>query len=126
MQTWVNANVVNANVDLYVESGYKSPPEFCRFKEPASEEIRMKRVVFAFLVLLLTFAFQKQSAAESDGPSVSGSFQISTDGGPTRDIQFHAKINKNGSTTGEIIFLDRPSVSDPKGESADHFLTDSS
>lgn len=87
----------------------------------------MKRVVFAFLlVLLLTFALQKQSAAESDGPSVSGSFQISTDDGPTRYVEFYARIEKNGSTTGETIFQDRPSASDQKTDSGDRSSTDSS
>ena len=87
----------------------------------------MKRVVFAFLlVLLLTFAFQKQSAAESNGPSVSGSFQITTDDGPTRYIEFYAKVEQNGSTTGETIFQDRPSASDQKAESGDRSATDSS
>jgi hypothetical protein len=88
----------------------------------------VKTVFFAsfFALLMVTFALRKESAAESHTPSVSGSFQILTDGGPTRYIEFHAKINKNGSTTGEIVFLDRPSVSDPKTESAAHLLTDSS
>src|SRR6266545_3750237 len=100
---------------------------FAALRKPVSEEIRMKRVVFAFLlVLLLTFAFQKQSAAESNGPSVSGSFQITTDDGPTRYIEFYAKVEQNGSTTGETIFQDRPSASDQKAESGDRSATDSS
>jgi hypothetical protein len=90
-------------------------------------EIRMKRVVFAFLlVLLLTFALQKQSAAESEGPSVSGSFQISTNDGSTRYVEFFARIEKNGSTTGETIIQDRLSASDQKADSSDRPSTDSS
>jgi hypothetical protein len=100
---------------------------FKPYSDRLLEEIRMKRVVFAFLlVLLLTFALQKQSAAESDGPSVSGSFQISTDGGPTRYIKFYSRIEKNGRTTGETIIQDRPSAPDQNGDSGDRPWNDSS
>jgi hypothetical protein len=86
----------------------------------------MKKVVFASLfVLLLTFPLQKQSAAESEGPSVSGSFQISTDGGPTKQLEFSARVERNGSIIGETIFQDRPATLDQKADSDDRASTDS-
>jgi hypothetical protein len=91
-------------------------------------EIPMKRVGFACLLALslLALAPEHRSAAENDGPSASGSFQIATDDGPTKYIEFYAKIEKNGSTTGETIFQDRPSGTDQKADGGDRSSTDSS
>jgi hypothetical protein len=87
----------------------------------------MKRVAFASLLALLFSALvlQNHSTAQTDGPSVRGSFQISTDGGPTMYIEFHAKLEKDGSTIGETILQDRSS-SDKKADGDDRSSTSSS
>lgn len=76
----------------------------------------MKRVVLAaFLALMsLICVVQTQNAAPAKGPSVSGTFQISSDVGLTRYLEFYAWMEKNGNTTGETVFMDQPSASDPK------------
>lgn len=55
-------------------------------------------------------------SAESSGPSASGKFEILTDDGPTRSIEFNVKCDTNGRTVGEVIFRDnQPSTSaDPE------------
>lgn len=87
----------------------------------------MKRIalVFALVLSFLTLGVHKQSAAEGEGPSVRGTFEISSDSGPSKYLEFYAKLEKNGSTTGETIFQSRPSPSDQKADIEDRTSTDS-
>jgi hypothetical protein len=45
-------------------------------------------------------------SAESSGPSATGKFEILTDDGPTRSIEFSARSDAYGKTVGEVIFRD--------------------
>lgn len=89
--------------------------------------LSVKPIFFLSFVLLLLFTlvFPKPGAAEGQGPSVVGNFQISTGVGPTRHIEFHASKDKNGNTIGETIFRDR-STSDTKSGGEDQSPMDSS
>jgi hypothetical protein len=69
----------------------------------------MKRfvVVIALLsVVLLSLFLAPLTVAETEGPSANGSFRVSVGSGVSRDIQFEARLAKDGSTTGEINFQD--------------------
>ena len=89
----------------------------------------MKRTVLAAVLALMSSicVIKTQSAAQADGsgPSVSGTFQISSDVGPTQYLEFYARIEKDGNTTGETVFIDSPSSSDPKVVNAESSQSDS-
>lgn len=77
----------------------------------------MKRVVFASLLILffLSLTLPALTVADTEGPSASGTFQISMENGQSRDIKFDARVAGDGSTTGEITFRDAGAVvTDPK------------
>jgi hypothetical protein len=57
---------------------------------------------FALVLFFLPAAFAQ---------SASGGFHVSTDGG-TRNVEFNAKVNPNGSTSGELKFTGPISVPD--------------
>lgn len=68
----------------------------------------MKRLAPAIVVVLffISFTFVTPNAAVDDGPSASGTFEVSADGGPTRSIEFSVRLAGDGTTTGEVIFHD--------------------
>lgn len=48
--------------------------------------------------------------ADSSGPSASGKFEIVSDDGPVRSIEFSATSDANGKTSGEVMFRDTEPV----------------
>lgn len=75
---------------------------------PIQKERAMKSAsrISLFIFLMLCFALTISTGAITDGPSASGSFQVSVDNGTSRQITFHASSAGDGSTTGEITFRD--------------------
>jgi hypothetical protein len=60
-----------------------------------------------FVVLFaVSFTFVTPHAKVEDGPSVSGTFQFAAESGPTRNIEFVARLGADGTTTGEATFRD--------------------
>lgn len=77
----------------------------------------MKRVVLSLVLMALTLGASQPrlTVAETDGPSASGTFQVSIVNGETRQITFDATASRDGNTTGEITFQDvGPVVADGK------------
>ncbi|MEK6281998.1 MAG: hypothetical protein AABN95_16710 [Acidobacteriota bacterium] len=68
----------------------------------------MKAVLFCLLIVLglSSFTLPTGISAQGDGPSVSGSYQVSMENGQSRDIEFHARSARDGNTTGEITLRD--------------------
>lgn len=66
----------------------------------------MKKIGFASLLLLLfsNLALPALNVSDSDGPSVSGTFQLLMEAEEPREIDFDASVARDGSTTGEITF----------------------
>lgn len=73
----------------------------------------MKRLVSAISLTLffLNISLVNPKAANTDGPSASGTFQVSVDDGPTRNIEFTARVGADGTTTGAVTFQDTSPVS---------------
>ena len=73
----------------------------------------MKSVVCASLaaLLLAIFVLPSLSSAANDGPSASGNFQFTLEeDGQARNLEFHARIQNNGRTVGEMTFSDPAAV----------------
>jgi len=70
----------------------------------------MKRIVSGLLLsMFLLVSTNHVTSAEGEGPAASGSFQYSTAGGLTSNIEFSATLQRDGSTLGEMTFTqDRP------------------
>lgn len=70
----------------------------------------MKSLLFILLLVLLlsSFTLTTGTIAQGDGPSASGSFQVSMENGQSRDIEFTARSARDGNTTGEITLRDSP------------------
>ena len=61
-------------------------------------------------LLLVSLALPSLTFAAKDGPSASGNFQFTLEeDGQTRNLEFHARVQNNGRTVGEMTFVD-PSV----------------
>lgn len=78
----------------------------------------MKSVVCASLaaLLLAILVLPSLTSAANDGPSASGNFQFTLDeAGQARSLEFHARVQNNGRTVGEMTFSDPAAVpvSDP-------------
>jgi hypothetical protein len=76
----------------------------------------MKSVVCAALaaLLLASFVVPSLTSAAHDGPSASGNFQFTLDeDGQARNLEFHARVQNNGRTVGEMTFVDPSAVSVP-------------
>jgi hypothetical protein len=76
----------------------------------------MTRVFFPSVLLLLlsVLTLPVVTGADEDGPSASGTFQITLDNGLSREVNFSARSASDGSITGEIIFRDAVSTASPK------------
>jgi hypothetical protein len=71
-------------------------------------------------LLLCTLMLPAVSTAEGDGPSASGTFQISLENGVSREIKFDARLARDGATIGEITFQDvAPPKNAKQGATAD-------
>ena len=75
----------------------------------------MKSVVSASLaaLLLACLAVPALTSAANDGPSASGTFQFTLDDGQLRNLEFHARLQNNGRTVGEMTFSDPSAVTVP-------------
>ncbi|HET9527185.1 MAG TPA: hypothetical protein VFO99_13520 [Pyrinomonadaceae bacterium] len=75
----------------------------------------MKSIVCAFVaaLLLVSLVLPALTLASEDGPSASGKFQFSLEDGQIRNLEFHARIQNNGRTVGEMTFSDPAAVSVP-------------
>ena len=60
-------------------------------------------------ILLLALALP--AAAQNSGPSANGNFQFIA-GGSTKSIEFNARIHKNGSTSGRMVFSGAEALAD--------------
>jgi hypothetical protein len=77
----------------------------------------MKRLGFTSFCALffLGLMMPPLSVAEGEGVSANGIFQISIENGQSQEVQFEARVAKDGNTTGEITFRDTGAVvSTPK------------
>jgi hypothetical protein len=102
-------------VDFRAKGIYKVHPQvsfFAIFKKG----VGMTRVLFVSVLLLLLslLTLPVVTGADEDGPSANGSFQIILENGRSREVNFNARLASDGSTTGEIIFRDAVSATDPK------------
>src|SRR5687767_8780781 len=84
--------------------------------------------ILLLTLLLMGFAVPISTVAEGDGPSASGTYEVSVDKSTSREITFNATSAGDGTTTGEITFRDISKVSPPKavteqepGEDADFY-----
>src|SRR5688500_20359966 len=75
----------------------------------------MKIVVCASLaaLLLASLVIPSLTSAANDGPSASGNFQFTLADGQARNIEFHARVQNNGRTVGEMTFVDPAAVPVP-------------
>ena len=62
------------------------------------------------VIVLIGFAPALAFVSKSEGPSVVGNFQLISEKGITRHIEFQAMKNQDGSVGGEVIFRDDPAV----------------
>lgn len=76
----------------------------------------MNRLAYAALLALLSLSFAPRglTAADTNGPSASGNYEVSIDNGRKSYIEFNVRTERDGSITGESTFRDREPVSDPK------------
>lgn len=82
-------------------------------------EFSMKRSALASLIALamIGVVLPSVSAGEEEMPSAFGHYQISISDEPTRTIDFNARLERDGSTAGEMAFQDSRSVLGPKANS---------
>jgi hypothetical protein len=66
--------------------------------------------VTIILTVLIGFAPALAFVPKTEGPSVVGNFQLVSEKGITRHIEFQATRNQNGSVAGAAIFRDDPTV----------------
>ena len=78
--------------------------------------LNSQRLTLRSAILLLLFVFTiPQTVVSGGNPStVDGSFQIVSDDGPTRHIEFHVARNIDGSVIGDTTFRDDPSTNNQK------------
>lgn len=76
----------------------------------------MTRSVLASLIAILLVALFLPSviAVDEEMPSAIGHYQISMSDEPTKTIDFNARLERDGSTAGEMAFQDTPRPSDSK------------
>lgn len=72
--------------------------------------MKRRASVIILVLLFLCFAFVSPQAASNDGPFASGTFQFLVDDGPTRNVEFSARLGTDGTTTGEVTFRDAASA----------------
>jgi len=76
----------------------------------------MKSVVCASLaaLLLAILVLPSLTSAANDGPSASGNFQFTLEeDGQALNLEFHARVQNNGRTVGEMTFSDPAAVPVP-------------
>src|SRR5687768_9789475 len=75
----------------------------------------MKSIACASLAALLCMglALPGLTHASADGPSANGNFQFSLEDGAIRSLEFHARVQNNGHTVGEMTFSDQAAVPVP-------------
>jgi hypothetical protein len=68
----------------------------------------MKTIVYLFLAPLFLFSLAPPhvSNAVESGPSANGNFWFSFGDGVTRYVKFNAKVNPDGTSKGEMTFVD--------------------
>jgi hypothetical protein len=76
----------------------------------------LTRSAFASLIAILLVGLFLPSvvAVDEEMPSAIGHYQISMSDEPTKTIDFKARLDRDGSTAGEMAFQDTPRPSDPK------------
>lgn len=89
----------------------------------------LKRVICPSLValFLVSLALQDSTSADGNRPSADGSYQILADSGPTRSVEFSARVEMDGSTSGEATFRDSaPAPTQNESSNGDSSLGESS
>jgi hypothetical protein len=78
-------------------------------------------------ILFFSSSFEPASAIVSDtvASTVVGNFQIDSDEGPTRHIEFHATRSFDGTVRGEAVFRDDPVISRHKQDEGTSDLSQS-
>src|SRR5437867_5089955 len=82
----------------------------------------------AVTLFLISLAPTSAFVSRIEGPSVAGGFQIVSDKGSMRHVEFHATRSPDGMVTGEAVFRDDPvvnaekSIENPSDESAQTFF----
>jgi hypothetical protein len=76
----------------------------------------MKRLNCALLLIIALFCTLASPLAQADnnGPSASGDFHFNLQDGIERSVEFNARIQQNGRSTGEMTFIDRGDLQDPE------------
>lgn len=64
------------------------------------------RIVVYLALLSLAVAAAPLTSANNAGPSSNGDFSFTLEDGAARLVQFHAKVNPDGSTKGELTYSD--------------------
>ena len=84
--------------------------------DPSIEKSSIKRQVFASLIaiFLVGLILPSATAVDEEMPLAIGHYQISMIDQPTRTIDFNARLERDGSTAGEMAFQDNRSVAGPK------------
>jgi hypothetical protein len=79
----------------------------------------IKRQAFAsfIAILLVGLILPSATAVDEEMPLAIGHYQISMSDEPTRTIDFNARLERDGSTAGEMAFQDSPAPSDSKASS---------
>jgi hypothetical protein len=65
------------------------------------------------VLLLVSLALPSLTLAYEDGPSASGKFQFALGDDQIRNLEFHARVQNNGRTVGEMTFSDQAAVPVP-------------
>jgi len=80
----------------------------------------MKSVGLMVLALFFSWYAPRPLNTTDTGGSANGTFRVTVENGPSRDITFDAKVATDGSTTGDIVFRDQePIVVTDKSKPAD-------
>lgn len=85
----------------------------------------MKNFSYGLVValVLLCIPVSTFTAGTDNGPSANGGFQFDVGDGVTKSIQFHANVNKDGSTKGAMTFTDPSPIPNPGGSAASNSLS---
>ena len=89
-----------------VQGSCYNAQKFQRLTEPA--ELSMKAIACLSLAILFLFSYAltHPTTAAKSGPSANGDFWFSAGDGVTRYVKFNAKVNPDGTSKGEMTYVD--------------------
>jgi hypothetical protein len=80
----------------------------------------MKTIAYSLLIVLfvVSLATPRFASAHADGPSANGTYRFVMEDGLTKSVEFEARSDERGATTGQMIFRDEARVvdQDPDGD----------